>query len=67
MAPSSIPPHLVQYLVSPQTTEARAVDALEEWILTRRAKGETLFEISVGLAELEDKVKPLVCPLGRRD
>jgi hypothetical protein len=36
--------------------DEEATDILEEWILHRRVKGDTLFEVSVGLAELEDKV-----------
>jgi hypothetical protein len=36
--------------------DEEATDILEEWILHRRVKGDTLFEVSVGLAELEDRV-----------
>jgi hypothetical protein len=56
MPAGSIPLHLITFLASPQLPTEAAVDALEEWILHRRAKGDTLFEVSVGLAELEDKV-----------
>jgi len=56
MSPANIPSHLPAYLSSPATQRDAAVDALEEWILHRRAKGDTLFEVSVGLAEIEDKV-----------
>lgn len=52
----SIPPHLIQYVASPANTVESASEALEEWIITRRSKGDTLFEVSVGLAELEDRV-----------
>ena len=58
MSPSNIPSHLPAYLSSPATQRDAAVDALEEWILYRRAKGDTLFEVSVGLAEIESKVRP---------
>ncbi|ORY31294.1 hypothetical protein BCR39DRAFT_527314 [Naematelia encephala] len=58
MAPSSIPSHLVPFLSSPQTPFDAVVDALEEWISVRRTKGDTLFEVSVGLAELEDRTPP---------
>jgi hypothetical protein len=53
---ASIPSHLVPFLASPQTPFDAAVDALEEWILYRRTKGDTLFEMSIGLAELENNV-----------
>lgn len=56
MAPPAIPKDLIGYLSSPSTTSQYATDALEEWILHRRSKGDTLFEISVGLVELEEKV-----------
>jgi hypothetical protein len=56
MPAPSLPPHLLALLGSPQTPSSYATDALEEWILHRRSKGDTLFEISVGLAELEDRV-----------
>ena len=63
MAPgnSTIPQHLLDHLRSPQTSFDSAVDALEEWILHRRSKGDTLFEVSVGLAELEDRTPPSAC------
>ena len=56
MPQSALPPQLISSLASPQTSADQAADALEEWILYRRAKGDTLFEVSVGLAELEDRV-----------
>ncbi len=59
MPQSTIPPHFLSYLASPSTIADSATDALEEWILNRRSKGDTLFEVSVGLAELEDRVSPL--------
>ncbi|WVF67778.1 hypothetical protein IAT40_002539 [Kwoniella sp. CBS 6097] len=58
MGPSSFPPHLLSHLSSGQTGTDSATDALEEWILHRRAKGDTLFDVSVGLAELEDRTPP---------
>ncbi|WVW80538.1 hypothetical protein I302_102523 [Kwoniella bestiolae CBS 10118] len=58
MGPSSFPPHLLSHLSSAQTGTDSATDALEEWILHRRSKGDTLFDVSVGLAELEDKTPP---------
>ena len=61
MPPSVLPPHLVALLASPQTPADQATDALEEWILHRRGKGDTLFEVSVGLAELEDRVSCWIC------
>jgi len=51
-----VPPYLVAYLANPSTSTEQGADALEEWILYRRGKNETLFEVSVGLAELEAKV-----------
>lgn len=57
MAPaSSVPAALISYLSGPQTSTPEAIDALEEYILHRRTKGDTLFDVSVGLAELEDRV-----------
>jgi hypothetical protein len=56
MAPPPVPKDLAAYLSAPSTTLDLASDALEEWILYRRTKGDTLFEISLGLAELEEKV-----------
>ncbi|OCF36017.1 hypothetical protein I316_02512 [Kwoniella heveanensis BCC8398] len=58
MAPSNFPSHLLSHLSSAQTGTDSATDALEEWILHRRAKGDTLFDVSVGLAELEDRTPP---------
>ncbi|WWC92401.1 uncharacterized protein L201_007358 [Kwoniella dendrophila CBS 6074] len=58
MGPSSFPPHLLSLLSSPQSGTDSATDALEEWILHRRSKGDTLFDVSVGLAELEDRTPP---------
>ncbi|WVQ63417.1 uncharacterized protein L199_001570 [Kwoniella botswanensis] len=58
MGPASFPPHLLSHLSSAQTGTDSATDALEEWILHRRSKGDTLFDVSVGLAELEDKTPP---------
>lgn len=46
----------MSYLSGPQTSTPEAIDALEEYILHRRTKGDTLFDVSVGLAELEDRV-----------
>jgi hypothetical protein len=56
MSPPSIPKELVAYLSFPSTSLDLASDALEEWILYRRSKGDTLFDVSLGLAELEEKV-----------
>ena len=47
---------LQQLLSSPSTPTQLAIDALEEFILYRRSKGDTLFQLSVTLAELEAKV-----------
>ncbi|TYJ55245.1 hypothetical protein B9479_004075 [Cryptococcus floricola] len=58
MGYTTIPPNLIALLASPQTPTSYATDALEEWILHRRAKGDTLFETSVGLVELEDRTPP---------
>ena len=57
MSTPALPSYLLDSLRSPNTAYDSAVDALEEWILGRRAKGATLFEVSVGLAELEAKVR----------
>lgn len=56
MAPSALPKDLLAYLSATSTTVQYATDALEEWILYRRSKGDTLFDVSVGLVELEEKV-----------
>jgi hypothetical protein len=53
----SVPPHLIQYVAAPSTSHWQAAEALEEWIWQRRAKGDTLFEVSVGLLDLEDRVR----------
>nr|ODN95966.1 hypothetical protein L204_03657 [Cryptococcus depauperatus CBS 7855] len=58
MGHSTIPPHLITLLSSAQTDINYATDGLEEWIIHRRSKGDTLFDVSVGLAELEDKIPP---------
>ena len=47
---------LVAYLSSPSLQLEYATEALKEWILHRRSKGDTLFEVSIGLAELEEQV-----------
>ena len=47
---------LVAYLSSPSLKLEYATEALKEWILHRRSKGDTLFEVSIGLAELEEQV-----------
>ena len=57
MFQSTVPPFLLSHLASPQVSLDQASDALEEWISYRRSKGDTLFHVSVGLAELEDKVR----------
>ncbi|WRT70792.1 uncharacterized protein IL334_007791 [Kwoniella shivajii] len=64
MSPASFPPHLLSLLSSPQSGIDSATDALEEWILHRRSKGDTLFDVSVGLAELEDRPTDLTPPMG---
>lgn len=53
----SVPPHLIQYIGSAQISHWQAAEALEEWIWQRRNKGDTLFEVSVGLLDLEDRVR----------
>ncbi|WWC72666.1 uncharacterized protein I206_106630 [Kwoniella pini CBS 10737] len=58
MGPSTFPPHMLSLLSAPSTGSDSATDALEEWILHRRSKGDTLFDVSVGLAELEDRTPP---------
>lgn len=57
MAPPTIPKELIAYLSAASTTADHACEAVEEWILSRRSRGDTLFEISVGLVELEGKVR----------
>lgn len=49
-------PHLVPLLSDPTTPPDLAIDALEEYILSRRAKGDSLFQLSLALAELEASV-----------
>ncbi|WVQ70764.1 hypothetical protein IAR50_000286 [Cryptococcus sp. DSM 104548] len=58
MGHTTIPPNLIALLSSPQTPTSYATDALEEWILHRRTKGDDLFDTSVGLVELEDRTPP---------
>lgn len=56
MAPPTAPKELISYLSASSTTSAFACDALEEWILYRRSRGDTLFDVSVALIDLEEKV-----------
>lgn len=62
MGPSTVPKELVSLITSPSTSYDQIVDAVEEWIISRRSKGETLFEVSVGLVELEDRVRTPLIP-----
>lgn len=57
MPASSVSPDLVKFLCSGAISLDQAVDALDEYIQYRRSKGDTLFEVSVGLAELEANVR----------
>ena len=57
MFQSTVPPSLVSFFTSTQLSLDQASDALEEWISYRRSKGDTLFQVSVGLAELENRVR----------
>lgn len=56
MAPHSMFRDLVAYLSAPSVRIDYAIEALKEYILYRRSKGDTLFEVSIGLAELEEQV-----------
>lgn len=56
MGQATPPPHLVALLANPRTPASYATDAIEEWIAHRRAKGDSLFTISLALAHLEDIV-----------
>jgi hypothetical protein len=56
MAPNQMNRDLVAYLSAPSVRIDYAIEALKEWILYRRSKGDTLFEVSIGLAELEEQV-----------
>ena len=56
MAPNSMVRDLVTYLSAPSVRDDYAVEALKEYILYRRSKGDTLFEVSIDLAELEEQV-----------
>jgi len=47
---------LVAYLSAPSVRTDYAIEALKEYILYRRSKGDSLFEVSIGLAELEEQV-----------
>lgn len=64
MGQATPPQHLVALLSNPHTPADYAADALEEWIAHRRAKGDSLFHISLALAHLEDIVS--APPLGPR-
>lgn len=59
MPSSTVPKDLLSLVASPSTSHDQIVDALEEWILYRRNKGDTLFEVSIGLVELEESVSQL--------
>ncbi|KJE03993.1 hypothetical protein I311_02124 [Cryptococcus gattii NT-10] len=58
MGQATPPQHLVALLSNPHTPADYAADALEEWIAHRRAKGDSLFHISLALAHLEDITPP---------
>ncbi|KAL7420865.1 hypothetical protein Q5752_004819 [Cryptotrichosporon argae] len=60
--PPGVPKELAALLAAPSTPLAYATDAVEEYILHRRAKGDTLFEVSVGLVELEDRAARHLVP-----
>jgi len=54
--PNQIFRDLVAYLSAPSVRTDYAIEALKEYILYRRSKGDSLFEVSIGLAELEEQV-----------
>ena len=62
MPSSSAPKELLNYLCHPRTEIPEATDALEEYIHHRRSKQDTLFELSIGLAELEARSPPFLAP-----
>lgn len=49
---------LAAVLSSPHTTQGQAADALEEHIIYRRSKGDTLHDVSASLSLMEGKVGP---------
>lgn len=55
MAPG-VPRELVAALSGPQTTLDQASDVIEEHILHRRAKGDSLYQVSRNLGDLEARV-----------
>ena len=57
--PNQIFRDLVAYLSAPSVRTDYAIEALKEYILYRRSKGDSLFEVSIGLAELEEQVSYL--------
>jgi hypothetical protein len=56
MPSSTVPKELLSLVAAQSTSQEQVVDALEEWILYRRSKGDTLFQVSLGLAEIEGSV-----------
>lgn len=49
---------LVGLLSSPHTTLSQAADAIEEHIIHRRSKGDSLNDVSASLSLIEGKVRP---------
>ena len=47
---------LVSFLQNPTTTQDSAVDALVEFIMARRRKGWSIYEVTLGLIEVMQKV-----------
>jgi hypothetical protein len=47
---------LISYLQNPSTTQESAIDALVEYIMARRRKGWSIYEVTLGLIEIMQKV-----------
>lgn len=56
MAPA-LSRELIGVLTSPQTTLNQAADAIEEHVIYRRAKGDTLMGVSSSLHSMESRVR----------
>jgi hypothetical protein len=55
MAPA-LSRELIAVLTSPQTTLNQAADAIEEHVMYRRSKGDTLLGVSSSLHSMESRV-----------
>jgi hypothetical protein len=57
MGPRPIPRELLALIASAGNDLERAADFIEEYIIHRRNKGDSLYDVSNSLVELEAKVR----------